>query len=1063
MQNLLRKLWDSNERELKKLQKYVDDVNAVEPAIKALSDDGLREKTKEFQLRVREAAAQVPELADGATNDEREAHHRTVFKAEQAALEEIHAEAFAVVREAARRTLGQRHYDVQVLGGTVLTQGRIAEMKTGEGKTLVATLPIYLNALAGHGVHLVTANDYLSKHGAQWMGPVYHFLGLSVGLIQGASSTAEQGQSPSFLYDPTQTHDQRLYHLRTVGRREAYFADITYGTNNEFGFDYLRDNMAFSHEELVQRDLYFAIVDEVDSILIDEARTPLIIAGMPEDSSEMYYKVDRAVARLELGKRTEIEDKDRFTPEEKEALEKDYTVDEKAKTAMPTDRGVNKLEQMLGVRNLADDMSIMHHVGAALKAHACYRKDIEYVVREGEVVIVDEFTGRLMFGRRYSDGLHQAIEAKEGVKIEAETQTIATITFQNYFRLYSKLAGMTGTAKTEESEFRKIYGLDVMVIPTNRPMIRKDMPDVIYKTEEAKFRGVTAEILKLHCARQPILVGTRSIEVSERLSDRLKNERLQTLGMIFVLQDALTRAKGIDKGKKQELNAILNTKIDDLWVAKLSPVAKELGIKLDPMDASNLKEMARIFEAPELARLTEVLKSGITHNVLNAKYHEREASIIAEAGRAAAVTIATNMAGRGVDILLGGSDVAAVETDEEGEETEEQQDTQIMTSEDKEGMEADRKRRAEEVRQLGGLYIIGTERHESRRIDNQLRGRSGRQGDPGGSRFFLSLEDELWRLFGDRGRRLLERTWDEEAPIEAGMLTAAIERAQKRVEENNFATRKHVLEYDDVMNLQRKVIYGERRRVLDGHDMRETVLSYVQDTVATAVNIHASAQLQKSEWDLSALFDYLNDYFPLELAAQPSDLEGKTHEQLIDFLTETAVSLYESRERDLTKILMRDLERWVVLQVVNSKWVEHLSSMDHLREGVSLRAYGQQDPLVAYKKEAYEMFQALMASIADDVVRYIFRVQVQTAQPAPPPMYLNPLEIGSDDMDMDMDQMMMTGEDPGVAAALARAAAAAGLPPPAAVLADPATIGRNDPCWCGSGKKFKKCHGQQLS
>ena len=1058
MQNLLRKFWDSNDREVRKIQPFVEQVSAMEAQTKALSDDQLRAKTVEFRQRVRDAAAAVPALPDGpTTRDAREAYDKLIFKAEQAALEEIHAEAFAVVREAAKRTLGQRPYDVQVLGGTVLHQGRIAEMKTGEGKTLVATLPIYLNALAGHGVHLVTANDYLSKHGAQWMGPVYNFLGMSVGLIQGASSTAEQGMSPSFMFDLTQTHEQRLLHLRVCTRREAYFADITYGTNNEFGFDYLRDNMAFSHDELVQRELYFAIVDEVDSILIDEARTPLIIAGMPEDSSEMYYRVDRAVARLEKGQKVEAEDRDRLSAQQKQEQEKDFVVDEKAKTATPTDAGIAKLEMLLGVRNVADDMAVMHHIGAAMKARACYRKDIEYVVKEGEVVIVDEFTGRMMFGRRYSDGLHQAIEAKEGVKIEAETQTIATITFQNYFRLYNKLAGMTGTAKTEETELRKIYGLDVVQVPTNRPMVRKDMADIIYKTEEAKYRGVTGEILKLHCALQPMLVGTRSIEVSERLSDRLKNERLQTLGMIFVLQEALAKTKAIDKSKKQELSALMNTRLDDIWVAKLSPVAKALNIKLDPMDPANLKEMSRIFEVPDIDRLTEVLKAGITHNVLNAKYHEKEASIIAEAGRPGACTIATNMAGRGVDILLGGSDVELVdeiELDEEGEVI--VHEAQVLTPEEKATLDADRRRRAEGVRKLGGLYVIGTERHESRRIDNQLRGRSGRQGDPGGSRFFLSLEDELWRLFGDRGRWLLNATWEEEAPIEAGLLTSAIEKAQKRVEENNFATRKHVLEYDDVMNEQRKVIYGARRQVLDGHDMSETIKGYIEETAGLGVNIHASAELPTSEWDLDALFDYLNGYFPLEFKAHLDDLKGKTHEELRQFLTETALALYSEREEELGSELIRDIERWVVLQVVNSKWVEHLSNMDHLREGVSLRAYGQQDPLVAYKKEGFEMFQSLKDSIADDVVKYVFHVQVQP-NPPPPPRLLNPMEIGSDGM---MDPMLV-GADPGVMQAIANAAAVAGLPHPATLGlgVDPGTLGRNDPCWCGSGVKYKKCHG----
>jgi preprotein translocase subunit SecA len=1066
MASLLTRLFDSNEREVKKLQKYVDQVNALEPAMKALTDEELRGKTEEFKQRVRDKVNSLPAevLQAAAAGDE--AAKRKVFETEQEALDEILPEAFAVVRQAAQRTIGQRHYDVQIIGGVVLHQGRIAEMKTGEGKTLVATLPLYLNALAGHGAQLVTANDYLSKHGAQWMGAIYHFLGLSVGLIQGASSVSEQGSSPSYLYDPTLEHDKRTFHLRPCSRREAYQADITYGTNNEFGFDYLRDNMAFSHDELVQRDLYYAIVDEVDSILIDEARTPLIIAGMPEDSSELYYRVDRAAARLEKGEKLDKEERDKLSPEEIAEREKDVIVDEKSKTAMPTDRGIRKLEELLGVQNLANDLQMMHHVGAALKARFVFRKDIEYVVKDDEVVIVDEFTGRLMFGRRYSDGLHQAIEAKENVKIQSETQTIATITFQNYFRLYNKLAGMTGTAKTEESEFRKIYGLDVVVIPTNRPMIRKDLQDVIYKTEEAKFRGIVQELLRRHAGLQPVLVGTRSIEVSERLSDRLKNERLQTLAMILVLQRALFASKSIDKTRKEELRALLNTKMDDLWVAKLSPVAKAVGVKLDPLDPENVRTLAGILGIDDVDRLAGILKEGIPHNVLNAKYHEREAKIIAEAGRAGAVTIATNMAGRGVDILLGGSDVLGVEgtgADETGEEI---QDVQLMSAAEAAAIEEDRKRRAEEVRKYGGLFVLGTERHESRRIDNQLRGRSGRQGDPGGSMFLLSLEDELWRLFGDRGRWILEKTWDEEEPIAAGMLSKAIERAQKRVEENNFATRKHVLEYDDVMNLQRKVIYAERRRVLDGHDMKDTILGYLRETVDQAVNIHCSTEVPRSEWDQPGLFRFLNDYFPLEFRASEKDLEGKSNEELKDFLNDIALSLYEERERQLTPTLMRELERWVVLQVVNQKWVEHLANMDYLRDGVSLRAYGQKDPLVEYKKEAYEMFQGLMASIADDVVRYIFRVQVAAEAPPPPvhPSYLNPMEIGAG-VDDGAGLMGYGGDvDAAALSAVSAAAAAAGLPSPRQVLhGGSGEVGRNDPCPCGSGKKYKKCCGARLN
>jgi preprotein translocase subunit SecA len=999
--NFLKRLLDSNERELRRLWEYVHKINALEPKIEKLSNEELRAKTDEFKAIIEErrrplldALKQIDEelrelprrAAEGGglvpdrrkvLEERKEETTKELYKVEQEVLNELLPEAYAVVREASRRTIGLRHYDVQLIGGVVLHQGRIAEMKTGEGKTLVATLPLYLNALLGRGCHLVTHNDYLAKRDAVWMGPIYHMLGLTVGVIQSAQSTSEEGLQPSYIYDPTyEPEDPRWRHLRRITRREAYQADITYGIHSEFGFDYLRDNMVHSLDDLVQRELYYAIVDEVDSILIDEARTPLIISGIPEESTELYYKVDRVVARL--------------------VKDVDYTVDEKAKTAMLTDEGVAKVELGLGVKNLAEDVELMHHVNAALKARYVYRKDVDYVVKDGEVIIVDEFTGRLMFGRRYSDGLHQAIEAKEGVRIEAETQTVATITYQNYMRLYQKLAGMTGTAKTEEDEFRKIYGLDVVVIPTHLPMIRKDYPDVIYKTEEAKFRGIALEILQKHTIQQPVLVGSRSIEVSERLSERMLSERLQLLAMIKILQRRLAANKEISKEDRQRFTQLLNTKMEELDITKLRPVIRALGVNPDPLSPENVAELAQIIGVQGYEeRLAHILREGIPHNVLNAKYHEREAEIIAEAGRLGAVTIATNMAGRGVDIILGGK-----------------QDGQQRVEE------------AKKVAELGGLHIIGSERHEARRIDNQLRGRSGRQGDPGSSRFYLSLEDELWRLFGDKGRWLLEATWDESEPIENKLLTKAIERAQKKVEENNFAIRKHVLQYDDVMNLQRKVIYEARRKVLEGADLRENILGYIRKIVEKTVRIHCG-EARPEEWDLQGLYDSLDQIFPLSLYAEPKDLQGRTQEELIDWLYSIAEDCYKRREEELTPEIMRQLERAVTLRVVDEKWVHHLQAMDYLREGINLRAYAQIDPLVAFKKEAYSYFEELIESIERDVVAWMFRVQV-----AP--------------------QMRRTRY-------VGPAAGAAGASDGGKKAATKVKVGRNDPCPCGSGKKYKKC------
>lgn len=835
MLKMFNKIFNANQREIERLNKIVTKINQLEPEFSALTDDQLREKTGEFKQR----------LANGAV------------------LDSLLPEAFAVVREAAKRTLGQRHFDVQLMGGIVLHEGRIAEMKTGEGKTLVATLPVYLNALTGKGVHVVTVNDYLAKRDAEWMGQVYRFLGLSVGVI--------------------------VHGLDFAERAAAYQCDVTYGTNNEFGFDYLRDNMVTSPSLIVQRELNYAIVDEVDSILIDEARTPLIISGAAEDSTEHYHQFARIVPKL--------------TPEE------DYTVDEKARSVAMTEAGVAKVERMLGIDNLFDDrnFALNHYLIQALKAYTLFRRDRDYVVKDGEVIIVDEFTGRLMPGRRYSDGLHQAIEAKENVKVAEETQTLASITFQNYFRMYQKLAGMTGTAMTEEAEFRRIYGMDVVAIPTNRPMIRIDYPDLVYKTSAAKFKAVVEEIVQRHQTGQPVLVGTISIEKSEMLS-RMLHQR------------------------------------------------------------------------------------GIPHEVLNAKNHEREAEIIKNAGQRGAVTIATNMAGRGTDIMLG-----------------------------------------EGVKELGGLHVIGTERHESRRIDNQLRGRSGRQGDPGSSRFYVSLEDDLMRLFGgERIQQLMERLgWKDDEPIENAQITKAIENAQKRVENLNFERRKQVLEYDDVMNQQREVIYNQRRAVLLGDNIQEVIHTIFQNACKHIVAEYVDPKLASEEWDLAGLAARYEDLTRKPLPLTVAQLQKMQPEQIAEELAKAAMAAYAEREQLYGAEIMRRIEHLVLLQTIDKKWMEHLRAMDDLREGIGLRAYGQQNPLTEYKFEAYEMFNAMVRSIQEDCVKLLFRVQIADPHEA---------ETRADER----LRHISTNRD------------AQTTPQPRTVT----KIGRNDPCPCGSGKKYKKCCGR---
>ncbi|MBC9784447.1 preprotein translocase subunit SecA [Heliobacterium chlorum] len=835
MFGFLKKLLDDNAKEVRKLKKIVDQINSWEPEFTRLDDAALQYKTVEFRQRIENGES----------------------------LDSLLPEAFATVREASKRVTGMRHFDVQLIGGMVLHQGRIAEMKTGEGKTLVATLPSYLNGLTGRGVHVVTVNDYLARRDAEMMGQIHRFLGLKVGLI--------------------------VHGLDFAQRRESYAADITYGTNNEFGFDYLRDNMVNQPHHMVQRELNFAIVDEVDSILVDEARTPLIISGPADKPTEKYYTVARLIPRLKK--------------------EEDYKVDEKAHSVTLTEEGVEKVEKILGIDNLADNMEWAHHVNCGLKAYGLMKRDKDYVVKDGEVIIVDEFTGRMMFGRRYSEGLHQAIEAKEGLVIQNESQTLATITLQNYFRMYNKLSGMTGTARTEEEEFIEIYKMDVVAIPTNKPVVREDVPDVVYRTEEGKFNAVVEDIIEAHQKGQPILVGTVSIEKSEHLSDKLK-------------------------------------------------------------------------------------RRGVPHQVLNAKYHEKEAEIIKNAGQRGMVTIATNMAGRGTDIILG-----------------------------------------EGVPEAGGLFVIGTERHEARRIDNQLRGRSGRQGDPGKSRFYVSLEDDLMRLFGAENiQGLMDRLgMDDSMPIESGMITRAIENAQRRVEARNFDIRKHVLKYDDVMNQQRTVIYEQRRKVLAGENLKETVQDFIDKLVSSMIERFAGEEKYVENWDLPAMVAYAKELFSIEEVIDQEELLDMEKEDILDFFQEKAQESYERRERELGEETLRELERIILLRIVDENWMDHLDAMDHLRHGIGLRAYGQKDPLVEYKYEAFNMFNDMITNIQETFLRYIYRVNVVVQQPQATEEELL-LKKAHENRYDDEPQQPVKGE--------------------------PQT-GRNDLCPCGSGKKYKKCCGQK--
>lgn len=899
-----------SEREIKRIEPIIEEIEALDERMQRLRDDELKGKTQEFKNR----------LDAGET------------------LDDILPEAFAVVREAAHRVLGTKHYRVQLIGGIVLHQGRIAEMKTGEGKTLTATLAVYLNALTGKGAHVVTVNDYLAKRDRDWMGKVYEFLGLSVGCI--------------------------LHDMSNEARRKAYECDITYGTNNEFGFDYLRDNMVIYKHEMVQRELNFAIVDEVDSILVDEARTPLIISGEGDKSTKLYYAANAFVQGLKGRILDPNEEKvSRLEREYKEETV-DFVVDEKARNVTITERGVEKAERAFGVENLADssNMEISHHINQALKANNIMKKDIDYVVKDGEVIIVDEFTGRLMFGRRYSEGLHQAIEAKEGLDVRRESKTLATITFQNYFRMYKKLSGMTGTAKTEEDEFREIYNVDVIEIPTNRPVVRSDYPDAVYKNEEAKFKAVVNEIKEKHSKGQPVLVGTISIERSEILSKMLKKE-------------------------------------------------------------------------------------GVKHEVLNAKYHEREAEIVAQAGRYGAVTIATNMAGRGTDIVLGGNPefIAKNELKKKGYADEiislvdgfaDTDDEELIAARNiyREELEKAKGLTGEEgkkVLQAGGLHIIGTERHESRRIDNQLRGRAGRQGDPGSSRFYVSLEDDLMRLFGsDRIKGMVETLgMPDDEPLEHNLLSKSIESAQKRIEGRNFSIRKHVLQYDDVMNKQREVIYAERRKVLEGENLREHILSMAGNIIDAFIGTYTEGIKYPEEWDLNGLIDKISEFIPVKGMLTFEKPEELTKESLKDAIFNKAVQLYEGKEKEIGEEVIRDIERVILLKTVDIKWMDHIDAMDQLKQGIGLRAMGNEDPVIAYQVEGFDMFEEMTRSIQEDTVRALYHLQ-------------KPEKVERERV------ARVTGASHGEAEKKSKP------------VIKGQKIGRNDPCPCGSGKKYKKCCGQ---
>ncbi|MCH8275107.1 MAG: SEC-C domain-containing protein [Armatimonadetes bacterium] len=999
---ILRKWMDRSEDEVKRLMPIADEVNQLEAEIEKLSNEELRAKTDEFRKR----------LADGED------------------LDDVLPEAFACVREASKRTLHMRHFDVQVVGAIVLHEGKIAEMRTGEGKTLAAVMPLYLNALTGSGAHLVTVNDYLARRDAVWMGPIYHLLGLSVGIIQGQSPESDE-LGGSYRYEPGAEHpDPRYMNLVECARREAYECDIVYGTNHEFGFDYMRDNMAMDVSQLSMRELNYAVVDEVDSILIDEARTPHIISGPSTEPIEIYKEVDVVARRLKSAK--------------EEAPGIHYTVDKKNHSANLTEEGYDKVEELLGLDNLADDPDRMHYVNAAVKAYGLFDKDIEYVVRDGQVVLVDENTGRLMYGRRLSDGLHQALEAKEGVQVQRESQTVAVITFQNLFRMYDKLAGMTGTAKTEEDEFRKIYGLEVVVVPTNQPMIRIGHPDVVFKSEEAKFRAIAKEILRVYTKQQPVLVGTRSIEMSERISKRLTPDKLQLMVLADRIKQAIENEKGASKKEKNEAYKAILTPIGEAKQKTFASVAKSMNLPSDPLGDEMADWLLKQFDLPKENReyLDEALRHGVPHKILNAKYHEAEAVILAEAGRKGAVTIATNMAGRGVDIVLGGR----VKTDEieRAAGSTEGFASETYASFRRGGKERsapplpldeqERSDLADEVRKLDGVYILGTERHESRRIDNQLRGRSGRQGDPGENRYFVSLEDQLWKIFN---AKMLEnpllKAWPELEEVNARFLSSMIEKTQKRIEMHFFEYRKHVLEYDDVLNAQREHIYGMRREFLLGKEPRPAIREYVTEAIKQIVQSQAPDGIEETEWDYHALFREVLGVFPAMDYGSPEDLE-KTKEphEIAQIISAWAEKAYEDRIQEIGEEEFEQLEKLIVLQGITEKWTHHLQQVERLREGIGLRGYGQIDPLIAFRKESHWIFEDTLNDIRDFVATHIYRVQLQRRAEAPRP------------------KMQRIDGQP------TRTAASAAAQQDGEI--DWSKVKRNEPCPCGSGKKFKHCH-----
>ncbi len=1110
--SVLSLIFDSTRRELRRARALAQEIVALGPQMEKLTDEQIRAKTDEFRDR----------LTHGET------------------LDDLMVEAFALVREATWRILGDRqirfriyregqalpeetilplgdadryeerlreqglrydrerfmaHFEVQLMGAIMLHWGRVAEMRTGEGKTQVAVPALYLNALEGKGAHLLTHNDYLAQRDRDWMAPIYEALGLTVGVIQ---------------------HD-----MMSDDRKDAYDCDVTYATNSEVGFDYLRDNTVNYADYLVLRDLNYAIVDEADSLLIDEARVPLILAGPGTKPTELYRRVDRVIPRL--------------------TGDTDYIVDEKAKVATLTEDGIHRLERELGVSNLSDpeNLELFQHVNAAMRAHACYKRDVDYVVRDGKVTLVDEFTGRLMHGRRYAEGLHQAIEAKEKVQIERENVPTATITHQNFFRLYRKLAGMTGTAKTEEPEFVKVYGAPVAVVPTHRPMIRADNPDVIYKTQESKYHGITAEIVQMQSLGRPTLVGTRSIEVSERLSERLKPERLQLLAQLFLLEDMLLETRELNDQQRRELARALRARLGEIErevrhldaavakfdrgpariaqpeeqrriehrLARMGRLGEEIQGLVRRLDADEglgqgeIRRMAEIIcyqaleeipmgrtsallrafgRQPDVtmepnarrlatlvgldesrhAELSEVLDRGVPHRVLNAKYHEMEAHIISQAGRPGALTIATNMAGRGVDILLGGNPQEmtgevlrrkGIEPDQATDEQREaaRREAEQICARDK-----------EKVLNLGGLHILGTERHESRRIDNQLRGRSGRQGDPGSSRFCVSFEDELMRLFGPERLDFFLSKWPENEPIEARLTSRMIENAQKKVEAHNFEIRKHRLQYDDVMNHQRALIYEQRKRVLLGEDLRESVISHMREFVAARVKEFASPEVHPDEWNLEAVHQVLAEVYPTKATVdQLSRL--RQHEDLVEFLQDDIISAYEDRERQAGPEQMREVEQLVTLRVVSGRWIDHLAAMQDLEEGIGLRGYSGVDPLIIYRKESYDYWQNLLGTIREDIIRFLFRIEIQereTEEQRRAKLGLGAASVGQP-VEMEDQDGMRTEAAP--AATAVKAPPSRELPSRRAAPRTGKKVGRNDPCPCGSGKKYKKCCGRK--